>query len=101
MCIEPAGVWTSCTFLRGECTLRKEVDKRQKTESGGLPVSTVTKSQVLHLSALLYPSQKGRAQDFPDTKNTKPNYLLTSQTPVATPCQTVTTPLVKCPVVRP
>lgn len=63
-CTEPAGDWPSCPFLRGECALKKEVDKRQKMESGGLPVSAVTKSQVLHLSPYI-PQSKGEGTRLP------------------------------------
>ena len=49
--------------------MRKEIDKRQKIESGGLPVTTVAESLSLLLTVLPYPNQKGRAQGFHDTKN--------------------------------
>ena len=43
--------------------IEKERDKRQKIESGGLPMSTITASSSF-LITLIYPKEKGRAKDF-------------------------------------
>lgn len=50
--------------------IEEKIVKRQKIESEGLPVNTVTKSpEFITLIVLMYPNQKGRAPDSHDTKN--------------------------------
>lgn len=46
----------------------KEIDMREKIELRGLTMNTV-KAQSSLLTVVKYPNQKGRVQDFQDTKN--------------------------------
>lgn len=57
--------------------MRKEIDERQKKESGGFTVNTVAKIKkalILLLSVLTYPKQKGRASDSHGRKS-KPSII--------------------------
>ena len=57
-------------FLRRGVWNEEKIVKRQKIESRGLPVNTVTnKALSLLLIVLIYPNQKGKAPDSHDTQN--------------------------------
>lgn len=78
-----ANLWFSCcspvrisqpaqTCLNRGVRIEDERDKRQKIESGGYPVNTITASS-LFLLAFIYPKPKGRAKGFltNDTRKNK------------------------------
>ena len=60
------------TCLNRGVRIEKERDKRQKIESGGHPVNTITASS-LFLIAFIYPKPTGRAKGFltNDTRKNK------------------------------